>query len=261
MAFQHHLQTTRHELKYVVSEATACSVRRFIRSYLERDEHTRPEHDWGYPVWSLYLDTPTLHLYRQTLEGLKNRFKLRMRFYDASPASPVFLEIKRRVNDVVCKERAAITRQAAADLLSFGARPDPSGLQDPSSNDRGGRALENFCRLRASVAADASLYVSYLREAYVLPDSDDIRVTFDRQVEGSPWLAGEAIQPPPRGLRPRIDGVILELKFTDRFPQWMRDVVQTFNLQRRPVPKYICCVNAVGVGRLRGAPALMGLVR
>ena len=247
MAYQHHPQTNRRELKYVVSEATASSVRRYIRSYLEPDEHMQPGQDTGYPIWSLYLDTPTLALYRQTVDGVKNRFKLRLRFYDRDPASPVFLEIKRRVNEVVCKERAAIGRQAAAHLLAWSARPDPADLLHAAEDSHAGPALENFCRLRASIAANASMYVSYLREAYVSPDSDEVRVTFDREVEGNLWSDSDGIAPPPPGPQPRIGGVILELKFTDRFPQWMRDLVQTYSLQPRSVPKYVHCVDAVGI--------------
>ena len=33
-------------------------------------------------MYSLYLDAPTLTLYWQIAYGLKNRFKLRIRFYD-----------------------------------------------------------------------------------------------------------------------------------------------------------------------------------
>ncbi len=35
---------------------------------------------------------------------------------------------------------------------------------------------------------------------------------------------------------------MLELKFTDRFPAWMELLVETFNLRRVSVPKYVECV-------------------
>jgi SPX domain protein involved in polyphosphate accumulation len=255
MAYRHHPQTIRRELKYVVSEAAASSVRRYIRSYLEPDEHMQPGQDTGYPVWSFYLDTPSLALYRQTIDGLKNRFKLRLRFYDRNPDSPIFLEIKRRVAEVICKERAAIKRHAALQMLSWGTRPNPEDLVDvdANGNDHAGRALENFCRLRASIAAQVSLFVAYLREAYTSPDSDDVRVTFDREVEGNFWTDSDGIATPPPGPQPRIGGVILELKFTDRFPQWMRDLVRTYSLQPLPVSKYVHCVDVVGMRPARRA--------
>ena len=58
----------------------------------------------SYRICSLYIDSPQLFLYNQTVLGEKNRFKLRIRFYDDDPAHPAFLEIKRRVTDVILKE-------------------------------------------------------------------------------------------------------------------------------------------------------------
>jgi hypothetical protein len=55
---------------------------------------------------------------------------------------------------------------------------------------------------------------------------------------------------PPVGLRPDIKGVILEIKFTDRFPCWTRDMVQMFGLSRQSMPKYCECVE---VEKLNGA--------
>jgi len=56
------------------------------------------------------LDNPGLSLCHATIDGVKNRFKLRIRFYDHVESNPVFFEIKRRVNDVILKERAAVRR-------------------------------------------------------------------------------------------------------------------------------------------------------
>ena len=38
------------------------------------------------------------------------------------------------------------------------------------------------------------------------------------------------------------DFVVLELKFEERAPRWMLDLVQVFNLQQIPVCKYSACV-------------------
>ena len=98
MRFRDNLQSNRFEFKYIVSEPCAAAVRDFVRSYLEPDPYADPEQGNSYQLSSLYLDTPDLSLYRQTVTGQKNRFKLRIRFYDDNPGSPTLLELKRRVN-------------------------------------------------------------------------------------------------------------------------------------------------------------------
>lgn len=116
-------------------------MRDYIRGYVGPDEHVQDPRNCSYHVHSLYLDAPTLVLYRQTTLRLKNRFKLRIRFYDDDPAHPAFLEIKRRLNDVIRKERAAITRAGVNRLLK--GRPlDPSDLIPANGNGRAGGALE-----------------------------------------------------------------------------------------------------------------------
>lgn len=238
------MQANRFELKYVIDEQRAHAVRQFISSYLEPDEHALGNPGCSYPVYSLYMDAPTLVLYRQTIQGLKNRFKLRIRFYDDEAASPAFLEIKRRLSGVICKERAALRREGVEILLS-GGRPDPSCLVRSNGNRNAEGALERFCSLCEQLGAVGVTYVGYLREAYVQPNSDNLRVTFDRQLHGREFDLREGLAVPTRGVSPHVDGVILELKFVDRFPSWMREMVWALNLDRISMAKYVHCVEAL----------------
>ena len=246
MPYRHRLQARRFELKYILSERCARAVRDFVKGYLEPDQHARGSSDFSYSVCSLYLDTPTLALFRQTDQGLKNRFKLRMRFYDADPAHPVFLEVKRREADVICKERAAVTREGAK-LLLRGKRPGAGHLIREIDDSEGPSALERFCGLRDEIGARAAVYVGYTREAYVSPKNDRLRITFDRDVRGTAFDRRHQLEPPQQGTRANVGGVILEIKFTDCFPGWLLEMVQAFNLQRQSVPKYVLCVRALGL--------------
>ncbi len=97
------------------------------------------------------------------------------------------------------------------------------------------------------INASGMIYVSYTREAYVSPDSNSVRVTFDRHLYGTPHQRGEGLSYPADGTSPNVGGVILELKFTDRFPDWMRELVQAFDLQRTSCPKYNHCIKALGL--------------
>ncbi|OHB68388.1 MAG: hypothetical protein A2V70_00460 [Planctomycetes bacterium RBG_13_63_9] len=245
MSYRHGLQASRFEFKFIVDEASAEGIRNFIRAHLEPDEHTDPGAGNAYPVNSLYLDSPDLVLFQQTASGLKNRFKLRIRFYDSDPRSPAFLEIKRRTTDVILKERAALTRAGVRYLLD-GGLPNETHLVNDDGGAKAGKALQNFYSLYDSIDGCAQIYVCYMREAYVSPDSDKIRVTFDRQLMGSPFDRETCLTVPLQGTMPDVGGVVLEMKFTDRFPTWMQEMVEQFNLQRRSVPKYNLCVKAMG---------------
>src|SRR2546427_8535657 len=99
------MQQQRFELKYIIKEGIARAVRDFVSSYLEIDEYGATQANFSYPVHSLYLDSDRLSLYQSTINGDKNRYKLRLRFYDNRPDAPVYFEIKRRMNNTIAKQR------------------------------------------------------------------------------------------------------------------------------------------------------------
>ena len=233
------LQSARYEFKYLVSEETARRVQQYTKSYLTPDKFTVGNEHIGYSVHSLYLDSRDLHTYDAVVNGAKNRFKLRLRFYDDDVDKPVFFEIKRRVNLVILKQRAAVKRKAVANLLT-GKAPDYSDLF--VDNEKNFKALFNFCRLRDKIDAQPSAYTSYMREGYENPESNVSRVTLDRRLRAGRYNGQLTIRDLEKWATPEMGGVVLELKFTDQFPNWMHTLVQAFDITRGSFPKYVKCV-------------------
>ena len=244
------LQLQRLELKYQIGEDVALAVRDFVSSYLELDEFGATRPNLSYPVHSLYLDSPTLATYRHTINGNKNRFKLRIRFYENRAGAPVYLEIKRRVDNAILKQRGAIRREAVDRVLA-GQLPDPNEVA--SSVPRHLVAIQRFFTLQSELCARPVAHIAYLREAWMSPRDNSVRVTMDREVrfEPDPTTRLEATMEDPIvvfGSR-----VILELKFTGRFPNWWQELVAVFGLQRGSAAKYADGIALYGEARLRSA--------
>src|SRR5213596_713620 len=144
------MQQQRFELKYIIKEDVARTVRDFVSGYLEIDEYGATLPNFSYPVHSLYLDSDELHLYQTTINGDKNRIKLRLRFYDNRSEAPIFFEIKRRMNNIISKQRGGVRRDAV-DWLLAGHLPEPAHLV--SRDPRQQVALQNFCRLTQDIRA------------------------------------------------------------------------------------------------------------
>jgi hypothetical protein len=229
------LQLQRLELKYLISEDTALAVREFVRAYLAVDEFGANKPNYSYAIHSLYLDSDDLRTYWETINGNKNRYKLRIRYYDDRPESPVFFELKRRMNDAILKQRGAVKRAAVDELLQ-GRLPDPDDLL--SSNPKQLVALQNFCRLMLEIQAKPKGHVAYLREAWVSTHDNSVRVTMDREVRFEPRYTADLSCRMEHPVYPFEPQVILELKFTGRYPNWFRDLVQAFNLFRVGAAKY-----------------------
>ena len=237
------IQPQRFEMKYLVEERVALGIRDWVRSYLDVDEHGATHADLSYPVHSIYLDSPDLMLYRSTVNGDKNRFKLRLRFYENRPGAPVFLEIKSRMNNCISKQRSRV-RAEAVDSLLAGYLPEPSHLvsQEPKQL----MALERFCKLVNELRAQPRTHVAYLREAWISREDNSVRVTLDRQVCTETDPVARLV---PEMTNPVLvfgDQVILELKFTGRFPDWFKELVRVFELMQCGAAKYADGVTRLG---------------
>ncbi len=230
------LQHQRFELKYWITEEKARCLREFVRAYLPLDGYGAGQPDSSYPTLSLYLDTGALDTYWHVIAGHKNRFKLRLRYYDERPDSPVFFEIKRRVGEIIIKDRGGVRKDAVRPLLG-GQMPESRHLLQPW--DAGQlAAVQKFCRHMLAMQAAPRMHVAYRREAYEDPGNNAVRLTFDRRVESAPTRSARLIA---RSERPHVvfgPTVILELKFTNRYPKWFQDLVEIFDLTQVGAAKY-----------------------
>lgn len=239
---------SRFEFKYLLSESRAAAVRDYLRAYLDPDEHSPPDPTEGYLVCSLYLDSPHFDFFEQADRGLERRFKLRLRFYDNESTSPVFAEIKRRVNQVIIKQRARVSRPTACNWSNgYDTAVGCDASQWIADDGDAAAAFSDFEQLRQQFSASGRLFVTYRREAYVASQGDYARVTFDRQIVGSLYQPEDPLVIPTTGSECLRDKVVLELKFNDRFPGWMLELVRAFQLERCSVPKYVLCARACGL--------------
>ena len=229
------MQTQRFEMKYVVNEATAQDIRCFVDHYLDLDEFGIGRPYDAYPVNSLYLDSGELETFQQWVRADRNRFKLRLRFYDEDPDTPVFLEIKRRVLECILKQRCSL-KKPALDYVMAGQVPPPDLVfsRDPKAQ----RALHDFIQAVLRLQARPVLLVTYLREAYLDLRNNAVRVTLDRCVRMSPRARLDFSLRMDEFVQPFGDRVIVEIKFTNRFPGWAGQMVQTLGLRREGAAKY-----------------------
>jgi len=240
------MQTSRFERKYMITERQADFVREFLRCRMVLDDFSVGKENYNYPVHSLYLDTDDLKTHHATQNGDKNRFKLRLRYYDDQPGSPVFVEVKRRENDCILKRRCPV-RSDAVPLLLAGQLPDRE--QVLSDEPRHYDSLQRFHYLLLQFNARPKAHNAYLREAWVSAENNSIRVTFDRRILIEPFFKAEAVVPMTHPIHIYSECVVLEIKFSYRFPNWFEELVEQFNLVRYSAAKYSMGVVMLGEER------------
>ncbi len=227
----------RYEMKYLVSELDAAAIVRYVRPFLQPDRYSKLQRGGMYPIVSLYLDSPDLQLCRESVSGLKNRFKLRIRSYTDEPDYPRFFEIKRRINRVILKSRARVMDRDLPILLKGRSLP-PQGYSTDEA------VLSQFQLYVASVHAGPIVLIRYMRQAFESTSENRVRVTFDRdlyyRVSDEPCvrLAGSGWQ--HNALT--TGHTILEIKFTGSYPGWLTRLVRDFDLEARSISKYATSV-------------------
>jgi len=229
---------SRFECKYIVSPAAVPALREFIQPFMAPDRYAARWDGNRYAICSLYLDGFDLPLYQQTVGGEKNRFKLRVRTYDDDPDSRVFFEVKRKLNNIVSKQRAALSRADAQQMVEHGVNGWMSGLPTDVIDD-----LNCFALYADLTNARPLVRVKYMREAYESRGGDPVRITIDTDLMHSITLDNDLRHETGRWITTPTSGSILELKFTERYPEWIADLVHTFGLRQQPVPKYVMSVD------------------
>jgi hypothetical protein len=229
---------SRYELKYLVHEHVAAALEEGIRTRMRRDHFSAAQRDGFYPIASLYLDSSDLRLHRESVDGAAVRFKLRVRTYSDGTGSPCFFEIKRRSNGVISKHRARVARTDVRAMLDCSA----SAVEGDATGD-----LRRFRSCQVAVAARPVLLVAYRRKAYETEGVSRLRVTFDRDVRYSPWHEPSVAIEGPRWERIPRGRVIVEIKFTGRFPSWIAELARRYGFVAQSVSKYSISLQHAGL--------------
>ena len=225
---------SRYECKYLVDAQLAGAVRGRLLQHMRLDPFSARAEGDRYRISSLYLDGPGLELFRQTEQGIRNRYKLRIRSYTDDRRAPVFLEVKERADQVIRKFRAPVSSADARAFLDVGRVPAAA---------EGAEHAHRFVLKARRLLAGPALHVRYWREAWQATGGDPVRVTFDTEVEHAAPGAS-ALEPGGLAWRPTRfrQPVILEVKYTEHRPPWLVGLLRDFQLDKRSVAKYAVSV-------------------
>lgn len=230
----------RYEIKYFVDELRVPELREELEARMDSDPHSP---HGGYPVSSLYYDTPDLRFYWEKIEGLRFRRKLRMRLYgppsECTDDSLVQIEIKQRVNRVTQKRRVALPYGLAQRWLN-----EREGIESAPA----GRGFVNeVTTLIGNLDLRPVVTTGYLREAFIGREADlGLRVTIDHKVHGRDRDFHFAAAAENRfTVPPKL--AIVEIKANERVPYWATDLTARMDMSVIRVSKYCQSVQAFGL--------------
>ena len=104
----------RHEIKHIISAGDAAAIRTNLSAVAKIDPHAAEK--GYYRIRSLYFDDPMDTALHEKLDGVNERRKFRIRYYN-DDLSYIMLECKMKRDGVGCKPQARLTLEETQRIL------------------------------------------------------------------------------------------------------------------------------------------------
>ncbi len=220
------MQFKRYELKYYLNQIQLDRALLQLSRLMEMD--TNCKNQKAYRVRSLYFDSIDDECLYQKQSGNLLRKKIRLRTYGESGNDTVKFEIKRKYGQIVKKDAVTISKEEAKEIC-LGNYALLLDKNDP--------VLNEIYITFVTKLYKPKVIVEYKRVAFVSPVSN-IRVTFDQDLRSN--INHLDLFSAVKDMMPVIlEGKqILEIKYNDFFPGYLKNVLSAVNSERMAISKY-----------------------
>lgn len=216
----------RHEIKHFITPADAAAIQSNLKAVATVDRHA--QRDGCYRVRSLYFDDLANTALWEKLDGVNQRRKFRIRYYQED-LSFLMLECKMKRDGVGCKWQERITQEELHRILAG----------DIGWMAASGRPLLATLYVGMKTAGLCpKTVVEYLRVPFVYKPGN-VRVTIDWNIRTGP--PGQFMN--PHGLTLPVMGspMLLEVKWDEYLPDIIRQATALKSRSPTAFSKYAAC--------------------
>lgn len=232
----------RYEFKYLVPIEQYEALRSAIAPFLRPDEFAAKQPNGIYTVRSIYFDTPGFEMYHTKVEGIAHRMKVRLRGYNCGDEqSPVFMEIKRKYEGPILKNRSLAPYNIVLQLFRGVAMDSFNG--EISCHDNARRFFYQILSRNLQPVVN----IIYEREPLLgntFDPENDFRLTFDMHLRSVAYPGVDQLFDESGTMFAFPGHFILEVKFNRYCPAWIKPVLEDFKLRKEPASKYIGTIDS-----------------
>lgn len=210
----------RYEVKYVLTKEQVSFLKDSLIGHMIVDEYGLTS------IASIYYDTPDYRLIRNSIAKPPYKEKIRLRSYGlANDDRPVFLELKRKADNLVYKRRVITTEESVNRFFAYEG--------DITANGQIAREITYFRNYYQKLVP--AILIIYDRIAYK-EEHGDLRLTIDHNpryrtkdlnlhtsMEGEPLL--------------EEGGAILEVKVQQAMPLWLTEILSRGHIYKNSFSK------------------------
>lgn len=218
----------RNEIKHLITPADRASICASMRAVAGIDPHAGAK--GYYTIRSLYFDSLSDKALREKIDGVNEREKFRIRYYDGD-LSVIHLEKKVKRDGVGYKVSCDLTREEAQRIV------DGDTLW--MASDHRALVVELYAKMKGQGLRPKTI-VDYERIPFVYAPGN-VRVTIDYNIRTG-LRCTDFLNPAcvtiPAGLD---NSIILEVKWDDYLPTIIRHAVQVKGRRASAFSKYNAC--------------------
>lgn len=215
----------RHEWKHRITYEDMLELRSRLSVITSKDPYAK---EGKYQVRSFYFDNIWDKALREKLDGVKNREKFRLRYYNCD-TTLIRLEKKSKINGLCAKESALLSKEQAQALIDR----DYDWMAVS-----GNSFLMECCQKMRSQGLYARTIVEYTREPFVFAPGN-VRITMDSNIRTG--LYSTDFWNPDGVTLAAGDDIILEVKWDAYLPDVIRDAIQIPGCRTEAFSKYAAC--------------------
>lgn len=218
----------RHETKHQIRYVEYLGIRSRLRAVTGLDAHAGA--DGTYKIRSLYFDNYRDKALREKIDGVNEREKFRIRYYNGN-TEIIHLEKKSKLNGLCNKLSARITREQVEELLR--------GNREVLYESGEPLLMELYAKMK-SEQLKPQVIVDYTREPYVYAPGN-VRITFDSNIRSGLYVESFLDWECPTLRADRTDIVLMEVKYDEYMPEIIRMCIQENERQAEAFSKYAVC--------------------
>ena len=217
----------RNEIKHLITSADRAAICAVMKVVAQLDPHAQGK--GYYTIRSLYFDNMADKALREKLDGVNEREKFRIRYYDGD-TSVIHLEKKVKRDGVGYKVSCSLTAEEAQRIIDgdiLWMATDPRGL-----------VVELYAKMKGQGLRPKTI-VDYERIPFVY-GAGNVRVTIDFNIRTglrcTDFLNPDCVTIPAGG-----NDIVLEVKWDDYLPTIIRHAVQLKGRRQTAYSKYAQC--------------------
>ncbi len=222
------LKIFRHEFKYYINFFEYHKLRLRLNKVLEYDKYSDTE--GNYHIRSLYFDDIKSSALFEKQSGVLTRKKYRIRIYNLSD-DVIKLERKNRVGQFINKESVTISRDEYNKIISN----DIDFLYESKKP----LLVQFYLEIKQNLLS-RDVIVDYTREAYV-SDISNVRITLDKDLRTGLTNTDLFNKSAPSIKALDEPWMILEVKFNNFLPEYIKNIIQLGSNQRYAISKFVIC--------------------